>query len=90
MLMLEKYTEDDYPLYAQLVFNEQAMNMNLGRVFTEEEANLFFQMVLNCNAASPDLGFYKVFFGKEYIGMGALNQNDAYNAVEIEYMLLPQ
>ena len=90
MLMLEKYTENDYPLYTQLVFNEQAMNINLGRVFTEEEANLFFQMVLNCNAESPDLGFYKVCLGKEYIGMGALNQNDEYNAIEIEYMLLPQ
>lgn len=36
MLTLEKYTESDYPLYAQLVFNEQSMNRNLGRVFTEE------------------------------------------------------
>lgn len=89
MLTLEKYTENDYPLYAQLVFNEQAMNRNLGRVFTEEEADLFFRMVLRCNAESPDWGFYKVFFGKAYIGMGALTPNDDYNAVEIEYMLLP-
>lgn len=94
MLKLEKYTDDDYPRYLQLVFNEQTMNMNLGRVFTHEEADLLFQMVLRCNAASPDLGFYKVFLGQgkdsEYIGMGALNWNDDYNAVEIEYMLLPR
>ena len=94
MLKLEKYAENDYPLYSQLVFNEQTMNMNLGRVFTDEEARLFFDVVLSCNAESPDLGFYKVFTVKnndfKYIGMGALNWNDDYNAVEIEYMLLPQ
>ena len=90
MLILEKYTENDYPLYAQLVFNEPVMNMNLGRVFTEEEAYLFFQMVLSCNSADPDLGYYKVFLGKDCIGMGALNPNDNDHTVEIEYMLLPQ
>ena len=93
MLTLKKYTENDYDLYAKLVFNEQTMKMNLGRVFTDEEATMFFQMVLSCNAASPDLGFYQVLAGQggegEYIGMGALNWNDDYNAVEIEYMLLP-
>ena len=94
MLKLEKYTENDYPFYSQLVFNEQTMNMNLGRVFSDEEAGDFFQMILSCNAESPDLGFYKVFLehskNSEYIGMGAINRNDDYNAVEIEYMLLPQ
>lgn len=94
MLALEKYTANDYPLYPQLVFNEQTMNMNLGRVFTDDEADLFFQMVLRCNMANADLGFYKVLAkqGKDiqYIGMGALNWNDDYNAIEIEYMLLPQ
>ena len=94
MLELKKYTENDYPLYLQLVSNEQTMNMNLGRMFTDDETTLFFQMVLRCNMENPDLGFYKVFAkqGKDtqYIGMSALNWNDDYNAIEIEYMLLPQ
>lgn len=94
MLALKKYTENDYPLYSQLVFNEQTMNMNLGRVFTDEEAVLFFQMALRFNRENPDLGFYQVFAkqGKDahYIGMGALTWNDDYHAIEIEYMLLPQ
>lgn len=94
MLELEKYTEKDYPLYAQLVFNEQAMRMNLGRVFTDEEAASFFQMVLRCNAANPDTGFYQVLLRQgediQSIGMGALNWNDEHHAVEIEYMLLPR
>ena len=94
MLRVEKFTEDDYPLYSRLVFNEQTMRMNLGRVFTEEEARLFFQAVLSCNAANPDRGFFKVFAEQgqaiEYIGIGALTWNDDYNTIEIEYMLLPQ
>lgn len=93
MLQLKKYTENDYSLYSQLVFNEPAMKMNLGRAFTDDEAASFFQMVLRCNIANPDLGYYMVFLkqdeGNPYIGMGALNQNDDYHAIEIEYMLLP-
>ncbi|MCH5152471.1 MAG: GNAT family N-acetyltransferase [Clostridiales bacterium] len=94
MLVLERYNADDYDLYSQLVFNEQTMNMNMGRVFNVEEASMFFQLILSCNAEHNDYGFYKVYSSynneREYIGMGALTLNDDYNAVEIEYMLLPQ
>ena len=94
MLVLEKYTAEDYDLYSELVFNEQTMRMNMGRIFIEEEANMFFQVILSCNAENNDYGFYKVFSQhdneREYIGLGALTWNDDYNAVEIEYMLLPQ
>ena len=94
MLELEKYTEKDYPLYSQLVFNEQTMNMNLGRVLTDDEADALFQTVLRCNAENPGLGFYKVFArqGKEapYVGMGVLNWHADDHAIEIEYMLLPR
>lgn len=93
MLELAKYTENDYHLYAQLVFNEQTMNMNLGRVFTDDEAASFFQMMLRCNHANDGLGFYQVFAkqdgNSQYIGMGALTWNDEDHAIEIEYMLLP-
>lgn len=94
MLKLVKYTENDYPLYSDVVFNEQTMKMNMGRVFTDEEASMFFQVILSCNAENNEFGFYKVYLNydsaSEYIGMGALTCNDDYNAVEIEYMLLPQ
>ena len=93
-MILEKYTRADAALYERVVFNEQAMNMNLGRVFTAEEAELFFQAVLEINSLELCLGFYKVFvqneLGRDYIGMGALNKNEQYDAVELEYMLLPQ
>lgn len=42
MLELEKYTANDYSLYSEVVFNEQTMTMNMGRVFTDEEASMFF------------------------------------------------
>lgn len=93
MLTLEKYTDNDYALYSRLVFNEQVMRMNLGRVFTEEEAALFFRMMLRCNDEESALGYYKVLSGQGsesvYLGMGALNWNDDCNAIEVEYMLLP-
>ena len=93
MLRLEKYTETDEERFAQVVFNEPAMRMNLGRVLTEEEAKAFFQMALTCNADDPVLGFYQVFREengeRESMGMGALKWNDDHHAVEIEYMLLP-
>jgi RimJ/RimL family protein N-acetyltransferase len=93
-MRLEKYSESDRALYERLVFNEETMGMNLGRTFTEEEAAFFFQAVLEQNSEGNEFGFYKVFVGEpekeEYIGMGAITQNEEYEAPEIEYMLLPQ
>lgn len=75
-----------------LVFIEQAMKMNLGRVFTPEEATMLFQMITACNDAGGETGFSKVLLPNaekaEFIGMGAIDWNDEYNAYEIEYMLL--
>ena len=93
-MRLEKYNESDKQLYTQLVFNEDIMKMNLGRVFTAEEAEMAFQMVIMQNASESQLGVYKVFIceagEEEYIGMGALCLNEEYSAVEIEFMILPQ
>ena len=93
VMKLEKYKVSDEPMYAQLVYNQEIMKMNLGRVFTAEEARMAFQTVIMQNASEPQLGVYKVFIGEtdeEYIGMGAVCWNEEYSAVEIEYMLLPQ
>ena len=93
-IRLERFTEDDRSLLEELVFNESTMKMNLGRVFTQEEADLFFRAVRSVNVSGGKAGYYKVFAcpeGKEeYIGMGALSFNEVYSAAEIEYMLLPQ
>ena len=93
-MRLEKYSDKDKEQYEALVFNEEAMKMNLGRAFTKEEAEMFFQAVLEQNAEEGVLGFYKVCVSDsgadEFIGMGALSDNEEYGAVEIEYMLLPK
>ncbi len=93
-MKLEKFGENDKELYCRLVFNEEAMNMNLGRPFTKEEAEAFFPLVLAQNAEDESLGFYKVFLREngreEFAGMGSLIRNDEFDALEIEYMLLPQ
>lgn len=93
-MKLEKFSDKDKGLYKKLVFNEEAMKMNLGRAFTKEEAEMFFQAVLEQNAEDGVLGFYKVCVSDsgedEFIGMGALSDNEEYGAVEIEYMLLPK
>ena len=45
-MKLEKYQEADETLYSRLVFNRETMNMNYGRIFTEEESKLLFQVML--------------------------------------------
>ena len=93
-MRLEKYGPDDRALFDEMVFNEKTMGMNLGRVFTGEEADMFFMAMLEQNVSDLFLGYYKVFVsradGEKYIGMGALSRNDEYDAVAIEYMLLPK
>ena len=49
-MKLEKYQEADETLYSRLVFNRETMNMNYGRIFTEEESKLLFQVMLDINA----------------------------------------
>ena len=46
-MKLEKYQEADETLYSRLVFNRETMNMNYGRIFTEEESKLLFQVMLS-------------------------------------------
>lgn len=67
------------------------MKMNLGRVFTDEEAEMVFGAYLEMNADEGAAGAYKVYSDTgEYVGMGSLCPNEELGAVEIEYMLLPR
>ncbi len=94
MITLGKFTTADYPLFHTLVTNEPAMRMNLGRPLTKAEAEQFFEAVKWENAKDSALGYYKVFTlaqgSPSFLGMGVLEQNDDYQAIEVEYMLLPQ
>lgn len=94
MITLGKFTTANYPLFHTLVTNEPAMRMNLGRPLTKAEAEQFFEAVKWENAKDSALGYYKVFTlaqgSPSFLGMGVLEQNDDYQAIEVEYMLLPQ
>lgn len=94
MITLGKFTTADYPLFHTLVTNEPAMRMNLGRPLTKAEAEQCFEAVKWENAKDSALGYYKVFpltqGSPTFLGMGVLEQNDDYQAIEVEYILLPQ
>lgn len=94
MITLGKFTTANYPLFHTLVTNEPAMRMNLGRPLTKAEAEQFFEAVKWENAKDSALGYYKVFTlaqgSPSFLGMGVLEQNDDYQAIEVEYILLPQ
>ena len=90
-LFYEKFTKDDFEYYLKLCSNEDVMNMNFGRVFTEEESNKTFAGMLKSNV-NELAGYYKVYEAesKEYVGLGAMTVNDDLTEAEIEYMILPQ
>ena len=88
-MRLEKFRPEDRELYEELVFNEETMSMNYGRVFSKEEADMLFRYILDANSGNGLTGYYKAFTD-EYIGLGALTFNEEEFALEIEYMLLPE
>ena len=88
-IRLERFTEADAALFTRLAFDEEVMGMNYGRTFTAEEAEGVFGVMLEQNGSGDGLGYYKVFLGDEYAGLGALCGSEDADALEIEYMLLP-
>lgn len=92
MLKMEKFSDcaEDVALYNMLVLNETVMHMNLGRVFTPEEAEAFYRMMLSSGEEAEALGYFKVYDANTgvFLGMGALNGDG--DTAEIEYMLLPE
>lgn len=83
-------SETEYPYFAGLVFNEAVMNMNMGRVFTAEEAEGYYANILEYNRANDHSGTYKVFLRRDgsYIGLCSLWVKG--DAAEVEYMVLPE
>jgi len=82
--------EEDYPLYCSLVFNTAVMEMNLGRVFTEEEAKEYYAF-MTFPQENTRCGSYKVLLPTgEFIGMCAIVFNEPFACPEVEYMLLPE
>ncbi len=89
MITLTKFTDKDQEFYEKLVYNEEVMNMNYGRVFTEDEVDFLYKYIVEYNKLNIDSGYYKVFLDEQncFIGLGSLAVED--KTAEVEYMLLP-
>lgn len=83
-------SEEDFCYFADLAFHREVMEMNLGRVFTEEEANFLFAGILSYNQENSDSGSYLVYCRENdrFMGLGTLRI--AEGEAEVEYMLLPE
>lgn len=91
-ITLIKLAQVDFPLCAQLFFNETVMNMNLGRTFTDKEAEQFFQLILKVNDAAADGGYFKVVREDDlsFLGIAGLVLDSDEKNAELEYLLLPE
>ncbi|WP_067841818.1 GNAT family N-acetyltransferase [Amphibacillus sediminis] len=92
-LTFEKYQEQDFDLYYQLVGNEAVMAMITERAIPIEEAMDNFQSILTDNDRYQKFGSYKVFTKDThtYIGFAKLEvKNHDATEAELGYMLLPE
>ena len=80
--------QEDLSFFARLACHETVMNMNMGRVFTQEEAEGYFTHILNYRKNHPTSGTHKIYRGDAFIGIASLWEDEA--AAEVEYMLLPE
>ena len=53
-------SQEDFAYFSRLAFNDDVMVPNMGRVFTQEEAEGYFAWLLESNQTHPDSGCYKV------------------------------
>ncbi|MCI6276407.1 MAG: GNAT family N-acetyltransferase [Clostridium sp.] len=91
-IYFEKFlSEDDFKYYSSLIFNEQVMAMNYGRIFNMDEANYLYEWMMKNNKDLGALGSFKVFQcnTNTFIGFAALLPNEDSTEAELEYMLLP-
>ena len=66
------------------------MAMNMGRVFTQEEAEGYFSYILTYRQSHPYSGTHKVLkkSGGEFLGIASIWEYE--DCAEVEYMLLPE
>ena len=83
---MESYA--DFPSFSKLVFNEPVMTMNMGRVFTQEEAEGYFAYIMDYTKSHSSSGCYQVFLAQDFIGICFLWVRE--DGAEVEYMLLPE
>ena len=78
----------DFTYFSRLAFHQAIMEMNMGRVFTQNEAEGYFAYILSYRKTHPRSGTHKVFLGDSFIGIASLWEYEIH--AEVEYMLLPE
>lgn len=90
-IMLKRFENSrDFPYFARLVFDEAVMKQNMGRTFTQEEAEGYFAHVLEYNLAHRESGTYQVFSGEGGAFLGICSLWVKEDEAEAEYMVLPE
>lgn len=92
-LLLQRFSETDFPDYFKLVSNINVMAMITERAVPLDEASRDFRLILDDNARYSDLGYYRITDDRQgnFIGLAKLasvpNQPET---AELGYMLLPE
>lgn len=88
-ITLVKYIESDFDLFKTLVSDDETMKYIAGNGWTESEARIHFDSMLEINCQEEELGFYKVVNQKnEYIGNGSLERHKFdLGILEVGYVL---
>jgi len=90
---LEKFTENDFPNYFQLVNDEKVMEMITERALGLEEAKKDFEKIIENNQLDKNFGSYKILNieTNEFLGFAKLEiENKESHEAEIGYMILPK
>lgn len=88
-ITLVKYIEDDFDSFKRMVSDEETMRFITGIVWTEDDARIQFDAMLQMNTQQEKLGFFKVLNLKnEFIGNCSLEYYKYDAAIlEIGYVL---
>jgi len=90
---LEKFSENDFPKYFQLVNNEKVMEMITERPIEFDEAKNDFEKLIKNNELDENFGSFKIINveTEEFLGLAKLEiKNKNSKEAEIGYMILPK
>lgn len=92
-IKLEKFTENDFFHYFELVNNEKVMEMITERAIEKDEAKTDFDKLIQNNKLNKNFGNFKIIDNKtnEFIGLAKLEiKTEDEKEAELGYMILPK
>lgn len=92
-ILLQHFSEADFPDYLKLVSNIEVMAMITERAVPYDEASRDFKLILDDNARYAGLGYYRITDDRQgnFIGLAKLaSVTEQPGTAELGYMLLPE